>query len=776
MKYRLTILTLFLCLVNLSMAQNITTMGTDFWFSYMKGRIEASMSVTITGLRACSGTISNPNTGWSTNFQVPANGSVSITIDTATCYNTVSNVIANKGIHITTTDTVSVYACNYLSTSFDVTYVLPTDVLQDEYVVQTYETSRSVTPCEVMVVALKDSTIVDITPTCGIVNYNSSASTMTVILNEGQCYFMQCDNIDDFSGTRIKARNCDKIAVFNGHECANVPASTGTYCDHLFEQAIPISFWGKKYVVTSSANHNGDVVKITSLQDGCTVWHNNVPISVINAGQSIEVFLTGNPVANVIQTSKPSTVYIYLESKNVAGPDGDPAMILIPPLEQEINDVVFVSYQTPLVSTHRLNIVTKTSNTQNIFLDGVSLMSSFTIVPSDAQYSYARVILSGGSHHIVSNGGSGFVAHAYGVGSNESYGYAIGFSTRRLNSSLNIGSHMSVSDRDTIEVCQGHELNMNVETMYDYDSIVWSLGDETSATGSSVNHTYLAPGYYYVRTIVSRESECFSGSDTLSTVLYIKSIDSTVVDTSVCEAVFEWNGLTYNSSGVYYDTMTSYQQCDSLVILHLSVNDTSSSQYTIEGCDSVLFHGIPFYSSDVLIDETLVNSNGCDSLRFANINIYHSVSNTLDITLKEGDSSFWYNGSYLNVDTNRMTFYYHTIHGCDSLVTIYFHYIAAPQPPPIDSSELWVPNAFTPDLSTNREFRVFSNDIIHMTVYIFNRWGEYVTEFDGLINSWNGTCDGVPCKQETYVYLIEYTTKTKPHYIQRKIGTVTLLR
>ena len=85
-------------------AQSMSTMGRDFWLSFMLGRDEAAMSVTITGIRACTGTITNPNTGWTHNFSVPAGGSVTVGIDTANSYNTVSNAIANKGLHVTTTD------------------------------------------------------------------------------------------------------------------------------------------------------------------------------------------------------------------------------------------------------------------------------------------------------------------------------------------------------------------------------------------------------------------------------------------------------------------------------------------------------------------------------------------------------------------------------------------------------------------------------------------------------------------------------------------------
>ncbi|MBR6417781.1 MAG: gliding motility-associated C-terminal domain-containing protein, partial [Bacteroidales bacterium] len=63
-----------------------------------------------------------------------------------------------------------------------------------------------------------------------------------------------------------------------------------------------------------------------------------------------------------------------------------------------------------------------------------------------------------------------------------------------------------------------------------------------------------------------------------------------------------------------------------------------------------------------------------------------------------------------------------------------------------------------------------------MRVFIFNRWGLIVTEFDGLTEGWDGTYKGEKCKQETYVYLIEYRIKAMPAVMQKKVGTVLLLR
>ena len=71
---------------------------------------------------------------------------------------------------------------------------------------------------------------------------------------------------------------------------------------------------------------------------------------------------------------------------------------------------------------------------------------------------------------------------------------------------------------------------------------------------------------------------------------------------------------------------------------------------------------------------------------------------------------------------------------------------------------------------------VFCNDIITAEVSIFNRWGLHITTFDGLADSWDGTYKGTPCPQGAYVYLITYTTKSRPQYKQNKTGTILLIR
>lgn len=757
-----------------SHSQEMSTMGKDFWFSFAEGRIEAAMSVTITGTRACTGVVTNPNTGWSQTFNVPANGSTVLSIDTATSYNTASGIVKNKGLHLTTTDTVSVYASNFLTTSFDASFVLPTESLRDEYMIQTYKTKTADRPSEILIVAIEDSTVVDIFPTAGTVNISNGTNSFSRVLNAGQTLQLQSVANGDYSGTRVKSHDCKPIAVFNAHLCAYVPDNTGSSCDHLFEQCLPIVYWGTEFVATMSNHHNGDIIKVTALEDNCKVWKDGTLQTTLAAGQSYSFSMTYSPSC-FIRTSSPATVYSYLMSKNVAGPDGDPSMILLPPIEQQLKDVVFVNYSFSgqLSNYHCLNIVTRTDNVNNMMMDNNSISNQFSTVSGNTTYSYARMNVNAGSHHLYSTGSTGFVAHAYGVGSNESYGYAVGFSVKPINNRLIVNGN-EVSYSDTVKMCIYDTLEAFVSGA---DSIAgWYLDDSFISESTILKQVISGPDTVRLTVLLDGSQSCFATPDTLSCVLLVKKSPTFEFDSATCDNPFNWNGLTCDSSGVYNKTFSVSGECDSMVTMHLTILDEQSSYIQMSGCDSLIVNGLPYYGNDTVLYETIVAHNGCDSNVYAIINILHGKEIVVEQNIEEGDTIVWLDGGYYYDDSVSPTVVYTAANGCDSIIHLHIHVIPAPEPPDIDSSALWIPTSFTPEAESNQIFKIFGNDILEMKVTIFTRWGLFLTEFDGLNGGWDGTYHGLMCKQETYVYIVEYRTNVMPKIVQRRIGTVTLLR
>jgi hypothetical protein len=76
---------------------------------------------------------------------------------------------------------------------------------------------------------------------------------------------------------------------------------------------------------------------------------------------------------------------------------------------------------------------------------------------------------------------------------------------------------------------------------------------------------------------------------------------------------------TYNSSGTYYDTLTAYTGCDSVVQTNLTIlpaSSTVSSSVTLCAGDSTFFRGTYYHSAGTVRD-TVANYIGCDSIIYA---------------------------------------------------------------------------------------------------------------------------------------------------------------
>ena len=92
---------------------------------------------------------------------------------------------------------------------------------------------------------------------------------------------------------------------------------------------------------------------------------------------------------------------------------------------------------------------------------------------------------------------------------------------------------------------------------------------------------------------------------------------------------------------------------------------------------------------------------------------------------------------------------------------------------------LYVPNVFLPgDGEPRRQLFCVTKtrDVLWGKVAVFDRAGRKVFAAESLDECWNGTCDGQPCPQGSYVYSIKYATSVMPQGVLTLTGTVTLLR
>ncbi|MDO5343168.1 MAG: IgGFc-binding protein, partial [Bacteroidia bacterium] len=416
-------------------AQSPSTLGKDFWVSFMNSYDEGygiETKLIVTGADDCSGTVTNPKTGWSTNFTVTSGSITKVSIPLAQAYTTRSGQVVNTGLHVTATDTISLYASNFTTCSFDVTNVLPTPALRDEYVLQTYE--GDLINCEALIVATQNGTVVDITPKCATAQGQQAGQMFSVTLNAGQCYQIASVNGGDLSGSHVKARNGRKIAVFSGNVCEFIPEGYMA-CDHIVEQDWPVAFWGKQFIVTTSSMRNNDIIRVTASANNCVVKKNGAALTTLNAGQTHEFELNASEDAVFIETTQPACTYLYFTGANYGGTNGDPSKVIISPVEQQIHETTFGTFSSGTSRYHFVNVVTQTSCVGGMRLDGSDISDRFKVLEAKPEYSYAKIQVSDNAHRL-NNRKGGFVAHVYGLGFCESYAYSVGSNAADLNAAI----------------------------------------------------------------------------------------------------------------------------------------------------------------------------------------------------------------------------------------------------------------------------------------------------------------------------------------------------
>jgi gliding motility-associated-like protein len=181
-------------------------------------------------------------------------------------------------------------------------------------------------------------------------------------------------------------------------------------------------------------------------------------------------------------------------------------------------------------------------------------------------------------------------------------------------------------------------------------------------------NVYNAEGTYSVNLIGS------SGCDSVAILkLTVKPIIYSFNDVKTCsnKLPYVWNGNTYNTSGIYIDTLMSFTGCDSVATLKLTVDKTSSSITEQTICSSnlpYLWNGKE-YTSAGKYDVLLVNATGCDSVATLNLKVNPVKYSTTEVTVCSNKLPFIWNGlTYAAAGQYKVTLV--SSLGCDSVATL----------------------------------------------------------------------------------------------------------
>ena len=127
---------------------------------------------------------------------------------------------------------------------------------------------------------------------------------------------------------------------------------------------------------------------------------------------------------------------------------------------------------------------------------------------------------------------------------------------------------------------------------------------------------------------------------------------------------YMWNGITYTETGIYIDTIPSQAGCDSIVTLHLTINNSITTEQTEVACDSYIWTDGKTYTESGTYYQYLQTIHGCDSTVVLYLTINRSIEVPYEVTTC--DSYTWSNG----ITYTQSGVYYDslkTIHGCDSV-------------------------------------------------------------------------------------------------------------
>ncbi len=411
--------------------------GTDFWLmfpqAYANSEGFAFQSLFITSSVATTGTITIPGLNFTQPFSVTANSVANVSLPPIQVHE--SDVITNKGIHVTSHEPVSVYGLNKRLQTSDAFLGLPVNTLGMDHYILTYSNMSFAPSTEFGVVASENNTTVTITPSVTTSN-RVAGLPYDITLNQGQTYLLQNKTPTtetDLSGSRVSSNK--PIAVYAAHSAATIPAEAICCGDHLVEQVPPVNAWGKRFATVPIATRTkGDFFRFIAAADDTVIYLDGNLAHTLDAGQYVERILK---TRTEIIATKPIMVAQYATSVRFdPSSDSDPFLMIIPPYSQFLNHYT-ISTPVSGFSINYANVVAPTASLNSITLDGAPIPTTGFLPIGVSGFSGAQIPLSIGAHTF--EGPVNFGVFVYGFNRDEGYGYPGGMNVMTPARTTNIG-------------------------------------------------------------------------------------------------------------------------------------------------------------------------------------------------------------------------------------------------------------------------------------------------------------------------------------------------
>lgn len=590
--------------------------------------------------------------------------------------------INNYGLHITATENVSVFVIMRTPQySMDASNALPVTALQSEYYLQDFQPNANGVDKPVTmttILATENNTKVTITPKGNTYGKQNSGTPYSITLNQGQTYYLISEAGKQLAGSHIVAQGGKKIAVYVGSPVTRLPGGVAAR-DGLFEQMMPIDYWGTQFIATRSMQKDGNIIGITATQNGTELKVDGYTQTFINEGETYYILLQSpsDPYsknqskiechidqiimadAAYIETSCPCAVINYDTGNSFAGAtnseivdgQGDPSSVWISPIQQRINKITFGACYTKKTQAHFLNVVTETATCTNTTLTAYMGQYSsdwsdkliWTQVPGNPTYSYARVQIGNNTETIkvfTLENDRGFIAHVYGNGEDESYAYSAG--SAAVEQGVNVNGETFINGyRSGKKYCFGDEITFDANVGTDQISRVdWNFGDGTTEYygPSTTSHTYTSPGWYdvtaalYGHQVCTTESEQYLGSVSFSfRIVRPDTVFGDIVPVCISLEDYKADPARWDDSIAHPQIKEVQEHCYDTVVLNYVIYNRETEEFrdTIIGKDIAYgYNGKAYYASQDVVD-TVLNTAECNHY----IRYYVKVITCLDITV-----------------------------------------------------------------------------------------------------------------------------------------------
>ena len=158
--------------------------------------------------------------------------------------------------------------------------------------------------------------------------------------------------------------------------------------------------------------------------------------------------------------------------------------------------------------------------------------------------------------------------------------------------------------------------------------------------------------------------------DTTFTALFEEIEFNTPISATICQGqVYTENGFNVSEAGVYTQNLTSINGCDSIVTLTLNVNPIYNTELSANICQGQVYDENGFNVSEAgVYTQTHTSVNGCDSIVTLTVSVNPTFDTTINATINAGETytEFGFNESEAGTYVQNLQ----TEFGCDSTITL----------------------------------------------------------------------------------------------------------